>query len=322
MKSQPVKLSDGRWRIRIYPFPGSKSCRQKTAKTKKECLEWANREYSFLHGSKPEKDYRRLSEIIELWFQIYGVHLSSGFDRKRMMLNFARQVGDPFYQNFSGRDFLAWRSSVKMGENSKNHIHTYLKTLFKKLLDHGYIHIRKNPLDGIEKLKHQEPEMRYLTKIEIEKILLNCDYVPLELMIRLGLSAGLRWGEILSLRPMNFIHGRVSLHKTKSRKTRSIPIESSLFHSCLDYLEKNRRFPDLTKRFEKLLSACDIELPSGQRTHVLRHSFASHFVQNGGDLLTLQKLLGHSDLKMTMRYAHLAPDYAEKVLELNPVAQL
>jgi site-specific recombinase XerD len=43
--------------------------------------------------------------------------------------------------------------------------------------------------------------------------------------------------------------------------------------------------------------------------HLLRHTFASHFVMRGGNLLALQKILGHSDLKRTMIYAHLAPDF-------------
>jgi site-specific recombinase XerD len=61
------------------------------------------------------------------------------------------------------------------------------------------------------------------------------------------------------------------------------------------------------------------DLPAGERTHVLRHTFASHFIMNGGNILTLQKVLGHSSLEMTMRYAHLASDYLQEVIEKNPV---
>lgn len=41
---------------------------------------------------------------------------------------------------------------------------------------------------------------------------------------------------------------------------------------------------------------------------------------NGGNILTLQKILGHTDIKMTMRYAHLAPDYLEEATRLNPLS--
>ncbi len=59
---------------------------------------------------------------------------------------------------------------------------------------------------------------------------------------------------------------------------------------------------------EELLEAA--KCPPMQRAwHALRHTFASHYMMSGGNILTLQKILGHSDIKMTMIYAHLAPDY-------------
>lgn len=57
---------------------------------------------------------------------------------------------------------------------------------------------------------------------------------------------------------------------------------------------------------------------AGQKSHVLRHTFASHFIANGGNILTLQKILGHSSLAMTMRYAHLSPDHLQDVLAFGP----
>lgn len=63
-----------------------------------------------------------------------------------------------------------------------------------------------------------------------------------------------------------------------------------------------------------------IVLPRGQLTHVLRHTFAAHFMMSGGNILALQKILGHYD--MTMRYAHLAPDHLESALRFYPLATL
>ena len=74
-------------------------------------------------------------------------------------------------------------------------------------------------------------------------------------------------------------------------------------------------FTDCLSAFRRALLKTGIELPVGQASHVLRHTFASHYMMNGGDLIKLQKLLGHSTVIMTMRYAHLAPNALEDVLE-------
>ncbi|WP_293267727.1 tyrosine-type recombinase/integrase [Neptunomonas sp.] len=50
-----------------------------------------------------------------------------------------------------------------------------------------------------------------------------------------------------------------------------------------------------------------------------RHSFASHFVMNGGSIVTLQRVLGHSSVKTTMRYAHLCPDFLNDAIKYNPM---
>jgi site-specific recombinase XerD len=53
----------------------------------------------------------------------------------------------------------------------------------------------------------------------------------------------------------------------------------------------------------------------------MRHTFASHFKINGGNILALQKILGHSSLAMTMHYAHLSPDHLVEARTLNPLTQ-
>ena len=62
-----------------------------------------------------------------------------------------------------------------------------------------------------------------------------------------------------------------------------------------------------------------MDLPVGQLTHVLRHTFASHYMMNGGDIITLQRVLGHASLAMTMKYAHFSPGHLAEVVTLNPL---
>lgn len=81
---------------------------------------------------------------------------------------------------------------------------------------------------------------------------------------------------------------------------------------------KGRLFSDCYGAFRSAQQRTDIELPPEQLNHVLRHTFASHFMMNSGNILVLQRVLGHTDIKMTMRYAHFAPEHLEDVLRYNP----
>jgi integrase len=74
--------------------------------------------------------------------------------------------------------------------------------------------------------------------------------------------------------------------------------------------------------FRRAVVAIDLDLPAGQLTHVLRHTFASHYMMNGGDIITLQNVLGHAMLAMTQKYAHFSPGHMAGVVELNPLAQI
>lgn len=65
-----------------------------------------------------------------------------------------------------------------------------------------------------------------------------------------------------------------------------------------------------------------IRTTTTQLTHILRHTFASHYMMQGGNILTLQRILGHGDNKMTMRYSHLAPDHFATALTHSPLALL
>lgn len=107
---------------------------------------------------------------------------------------------------------------------------------------------------------------------------------------------------------------------------RAVPIESDLELEIRGHYAKHgigdRIFSSAFSAFRKAIERAGIELPDGQLTHSLRHTFASHFMIAGRNILTLQKILGHANLTMTIRYAHLAPDHLQEAKEFNPLALL
>jgi integrase len=175
----------------------------------------------------------------------------------------------------------------------------------------------------------QEKELSYLTQEQIVELLdaaAASTNEDLELICRIALATGARWSEAEGLRVSQIHQRRIQYAQTKSGRVRTVPISEELEKAIRAHAKRKARgeriFGTAYAAFRKAIERAKIELPAGQLSHVLRHSFASHFMMNGGNILTLQKILGHSDLKTTMRYAHMAPDHLEEAVALNPVANV
>ncbi|MFO6400122.1 tyrosine-type recombinase/integrase, partial [Pseudomonas aeruginosa] len=91
-----------------------------------------------------------------------------------------------------------------------------------------------------------------------------------------------------------------------SKRVRSVPISEELGADLRRHWQIHGPFTNCLGVFRLVLLSTSIKLPKGQASHVLRHTFASHFIMNGGHIVTLQHILGHASLSMTMRYAHLS----------------
>ena len=199
----------------------------------------------------------------------------------------------------------------------------YLNAVFNELRRVGEIDFQ-NPLSSVRPLKVPEQEMGYLEHDEIRAIfqeLNNSDNPHVYLVARISLETGARWSEAEGLTGDKVKRYRVTFTNTKSGRKRTVPISQELHQAITEHLREWGSFGTSTiSAFRRAVTRSGVQLPRGQCAHILRHTFVSHFMMNGGNILTLQRILGHASISMTMRYAHLSPDHLEDAVRLNPVA--
>jgi site-specific recombinase XerD len=209
--------------------------------------------------------------------------------------------------------------------NNLNREHSYLRAAFNELARLGYWK-GDNPLGKLRQFKIQENELSFLTAQQIRTLLASFSDARnphVELITRVCLATGARWSEAEELRIGQVRNSMIQFARTKSGKTRAVPIDEAIERSLIEHHNKHgvndRIFGYAWSAFREAIERAGIALPEGQMTHALRHTFASHFMMRGGNILTLQRILGHQSLTMTMRYAHLAPEHLMEAKLYNPL---
>lgn len=185
------------------------------------------------------------------------------------------------------------------------------------------------PLPKFRMPKFNNTRVRFLSPQEAKRLLseLAC-LSPLWHDISLfALNTGLRRGEILSLTPAQIDLASRHCHvlDSKTHRGRAVPLNPTALKIISKYVKKNlnpsgflfneRSQPvnPYARYFREAVKNCGFNSGINDRRtqvcfHTLRHTFASWLVQSGVQLQVVSELLGHASLKMTLRYAHLAPD--------------
>jgi integrase len=316
---------DKYWLVDMYPFgrDGQRIRKRFTTKAEAERFE----SYIKLKAKNEgwitiNNDDERLNDLIETWFNLHGQALSDGKKRQNKLFAMSKMMGNPAAKVFDKNHFSAYRKirleivSIKTVNNEQ----TYVNALFNELIRLGEWD-GVNPIAGMRALKYKTPEMGYLQPAQIQLLLVelnNSRNENVTIIAKICLSTGCRWGEAEALRSEHISNNKITFVNTKGNKPRTVPISPDL--SAELPKTRGRLFGSSLKAFREAMERTGIVLPSGQMSHVLRHTFASHFMTNGGNILVLQRILGHASIVDTMKYSHFAPEHLEDAVRLNPLS--
>jgi integrase len=260
--------------------------------------------------------YSRSEYIIERFKEFFGdtriSHINSGHIENYRLLRMAEK-------SKHARNGIASRSTIDREVQ-------VLRAMLEKAVTWG--NISKNPGRQVEDYRDDNKRQRFLTTEEIRRLLQATKQTASPILrpaVYLALQTGCRKRELLDLRwrDINFEAGKILILETKSGEPRHVPMsrrsrwvlnklaaKNPLSEWVFESRKRNgENAPsgDVKRAWKHALKITRI---SDFRFHDLRHTFASHFAMNRGDLYALAEILGHSNPKITLdRYAHLSPEF-------------
>jgi len=237
------------------------------------------------------------------------------------------------------RSYLARLRTSGLARSSIARKVSAVRSLYKFLQTEG--HIDKNPVSSMRAPVQDEKLPKFFTVEEIEKLLSifsDSDWMQArdKAMIEVLYGGGLRVSELVALNDNDFEPGSsLVVVEGKGKKERLVPVGRhavSAISIYIDLRDKAQKRADgeqglfvnarngkriTTRSVRRILYKCLLKagLDPSRSPHDLRHSFATHMLQNGADLRTVQELLGHENLSTTQIYTHLTTQNLKKIYD-------
>ena len=240
------------------------------------------------------------------------------------------------YKSVKRDDIIKFIEHISKEKNPKtvNRYIVSIRNYFKFLVRKGFIN--NDPCDDIKGLKTPKTMPRVLSEDDIDKLLditcLNAFDYRNKAMLELMYSSGLRVSELLNLE-VNDIDFDMNIVRCfgKGSKERIVPLSdvatsylhdyiyiyrnTLLKHKITNILFLNSRGDKLSRQgFFKILKQLALEkgINKDLSPHTIRHSFATHLIDHGADLRSVQTMLGHENVKTTQIYTHVSNNYIKE----------
>lgn len=233
------------------------------------------------------------------------------------------------------REWLIDLSGRRLSENSKRRLLSSLRGFYKFLMFEG--HIKENPAENLDSPQRSSYLPKFLNQAEVELLFSQPD-VSTETGLRdraileLMYSSGLRVSEAVNIQTRDIdLDGGVLTCTGKGSKTRKVPVGASAVEWVKSYLTLRRKKENIEVQNlfvtpagrplnRQMIHAFikDYALICGLKDvspHTLRHSFATHLIQNRADIRSVQQMLGHADISTTQIYTHITDAHLKKSYE-------
>lgn len=326
-KEKNLKFINGKWYLdftfnkkRIRQFGGytKEQARNTLAKMRIEKLD------EKLGYKKPAQPDVGFVEFAREFIEIYSKQNKKSWKRDEVSL---KSLG-PFFKGKTIQDIgpeLIERYKAKrkteVSPATVNRELSFLKTMFNKSVEWG--RLESSPLKNVKKFKEPNFKDRILNVDEMKRLIDAADN-HLEPILIIALNTGMRKGEILSLKWENIKLSKRCIHleDSKAGKSRDVPM-NGLVIEALSAIPQNSEYVFFNSRTggpiqdvkTAFKTACENAEIKGLRFHDLRHTAATRMVETGTNLVTVSKILGHSSILMTMRYAHPTPENMRLAVE-------
>lgn len=201
-------------------------------------------------------------------------------------------------------------------------------TLFLSAIKFAYTTILKNDITATIKRPKKEKKLpTTLSKTEIKKLFAELKTEKSKLMARLMYACGFRVSELVTLKisDLNFPEMVGHIRQAKGNKDRIFNIPKFLLDDLQYFVEQQKKAGEeflftgrsgklSTRNLQKIISsAANRAGLQNVHCHTLRHSFATHLLEDGIDIRKIQELLGHADLSTTQIYTHVSTEELKKI---------